>query len=267
MSFNISEIPYIKNFPNRNDSCLLNTGYDDFKVTKGWTFFRVQNYSTLHFVLCGKGTLEMNGKRHEIRSGQAFFIPPNEKMRYFPKEDEPWEYVWFSLMGEAGEDYGRFLGFNSDEPVKEIEHFAKISALLKKMLEGFLDNTGGYFTALSTFYNIMEICTSQKQLTGIQAIKKHIDDGFSAPEFNIDRLCRDVGVSHAHLLRQFKEAFGITLVKYVIKKRIALACELLKTTDLSVRSVAYSCGFADEAHFMKTFKKETGVSAGVYRKS
>ncbi|MBQ8793630.1 MAG: helix-turn-helix transcriptional regulator [Clostridia bacterium] len=74
-------------------------------------------------------------------------------------------------------------------------------------------------------------------------------------------------MSHAHLLRLFKKEYGITPIKYIINKRIELACELLKTTDLSVSSVAFSCGFSDEIHFMKTFKKLIGKSALNYKRS
>ena len=257
---------FFKHFPNRDDSCLLNIGYDDFSFVKPLDFFRVQKLYTLHFVLWGKGTLEIGSKTYNVKSGQMFFIPPNEKMRYFPDKDEPWQYVWFSLNGETAKNYGELLGFLNEKPLLECNQFHKIRVILKNMLESLDAEKGGYFTALSSLYSIMEICT-QKSATGIEAIKDHIDITFSTPEFNIERLCRDVGISHAQLLRQFKGAYGLPVVTYVVKKRIELACTLLKTTDLSVKSVAYSCGFSDEVHFMKTFKKEKGVSAGSYRKS
>ena len=57
----------------------------------------------------------------------------------------------------------------------------------------------------------------------------------------------------------------MTLINYVIKKRVMYACELLETTDLSVTAVALSCGFSDILHFMKIFKRETGTTALEYR--
>lgn len=257
---------FIKHFFNKDDSCLLNIGFDDFSFVKPWEYFRVQTFYALHFVVSGKGILEIGNKIYKVKKGQMFFIPPDEKMRYFPQKNEPWQYVWFSLKGETAKNYGELLGFSVENPIMECKHFPKIQMILKKLLESLDSEKGGYFTALSSLYNIMEICT-QKSATGIEAIKENIDLTFSTPEFSIERLCYDVGISHAQLLRQFKSAYGMTVIKYVVKKRIELACTLLKTTDLSVKSVAYSCGFYDEVHFMKTFKKEIGVSAGVFRKS
>ena len=170
------------------------------------------------------------------------------------------------MKSNIGKEYAKILGFSVENPVIECNKFSEITIAIKNMFDSLVEERGGYFTALSAFYNILEMCV-QKNVTGIKAIKNHIDQTFSTPDFSIDRLCHDMGISHAQLLRQFKKEYGITVIKYVIKKRIELACTFLKTTDLSVKSVAYSCGFMDEVHFMKTFKKETGISAGNFKKS
>lgn len=262
----ISETHFVRHFPVREDPCILTVGYDDFSAVKPLYAFRVQNIYTWHFILSGTGTLEIGGKTYPLSSGQMFFIPPGIKMRYYPNRNDPWEYVWFALNSEAAEQYGPLLDFSLNKPVTESRYFQKIKNSMSRMLRTLLGG-GGYFGALSCFYEIMDICTAYVPRTGIQKIREHIDETFTLPAFNIDQLCRDVNISHAHLLRLFKETYGITIKKYVIGKRIELACELLTGTDLSVKSVAFSCGFSDELHFMKTFKKETGRSALQYRKN
>jgi AraC-like DNA-binding protein len=42
---------------------------------------------------------------------------------------------------------------------------------------------------------------------------------------------------------------------------------LLTTTDLPLREIAQSCGFADVHHFSKAFKRIVGVSPGAYRQN
>ena len=263
----LDQYHFIKCFPPTEDSCVLTVGYDDFHVIKPLFTFRVQNHYTWHFVLSGGGTLEMGGKMYPIKGGQMFFIPPEEQMRYYPDPEAPWEYVWFSLKGEAAREYGRLLGFSLEEPVRPCGHFSKTELALKKLFTSLTENDGGYFSVLSSFYEIMEICTSHTSGTGIDNVKKLIDESFTLPTFNIDQLCGDVGISHAHLLRLFKKNYGTTIIKYLLKKRVGYACELLVNTDIPIRSVAYSCGFSDEIHFMKTFKKEMGMSALAYRKT
>lgn len=262
----INKDHFVRHFPSGKDPCILTVGYDDFRTVKPLFAFRVQNFYTWHFVLSGSGTLELGDKTFEISTGQIFFIPPGIKMRYYPKSDAPWEYVWFTLNPETARQYGKLLGLSEETPVTESRYIQKIRLCLKRMFESFEDG-GGYFSVLSCFYEIMEICTSYSPRTGIRRIREHIDETFALPSFNIGQLCCDVGISHPQLLRLFKSTYGMTVKKYVLKKRMELACELLLNTDLSIKSVAYSCGFSDEIHFMKTFKKELGTSALHYRKS
>lgn len=260
------EAQYVRHFPSGDDSFIRTVGYDNFAVVKPLKAYRMQSFFTLHFVLSGSGTLDIGGKIFYIKQGQMFFIPPGVKMRYYPDMNHPWEYVWFSLTGEKAARYGEMLGFSIAQPVKTVQYFAGIQNRLKRLFQSLTEENGSVFSALSAFYGIMELCNSDSVATGIHAVKKHIDESFALPGFSVEQLCYDAGLSHAHLLRLFRQTYGVTIIKYVIAKRISLACELLTATDLSVKSVALSCGFADEQHFMKLFKREMGISALQYRK-
>lgn len=238
-------------------------GYHDFSRCYNPEYSsRVQNFHTLHFVISGKGILKTGGETYNLSRGQMFFLPPNTEICYYPAANEPWEYVWFSLKGDMCEQYAKRLGF--DKPVKPCTNFSKIKYLLKNLFDA-LEQGGGYFGVLSTFYEIMEISTVVHSNAGVESVKRIIDEGFTRTDFSISSLCTDVGISHPHLIRLFKDKYNITLIKYLNQKRIEYACELLKSTDLSVKSVAFSSGFSDELHFMKTFKKHIGISALKYK--
>lgn len=265
MGIFMQEYSFFKAFASEEDPILLNVGYHDFSVVQGNRTFYVHKYYTWHFILSGKGTLEIYGKTFPLQSGQMFFIPPHTEMRYYPDEREPWEYVWFALTGAQAEKYGRILGTSEGNPLPPSVPFPKIVHTLRQMIDA-LKEGGGYFSALSAFYQLMEICTSSAPHTTEREIRQLIDQNFTSPSFSIEGLCAEIPISHTHLLRIFKTAYGITPKKYMLQKRMELACELLSATALSVKSVAHSCGFADELHFMKTFKKFFGISATDYRK-
>ena len=174
--------------------------------------------------------------------------------------------MWFTLKGDLAAHYGELLGFSLQNAVKKCPNFQSVRRILHDTFAALLRDECGYFGVLSVFYRIIEFCNANEQTKEIQGIKKMIDGSFTLPSFSIDQLCRDAGISHAQLLRRFKKAYGVTMIAYVVKRRIELACELLETTDLPVSSIAFSCGFADEIHFMKTFKRQTGLSSTAYRK-
>ena len=120
--------------------------------------------------------------------------------------------------------------------------------------------------ALSAFYEAVHLCSEENTSEGAKNAKRLIDENYSSPSFNIEGLCSALAVSHSHLCREFKKEYGTTALKYLISRRLLMARQLLETTKLSVKTVAFSSGFRDDIHFMKTFKNSMGVSPTEYRK-
>lgn len=259
----INGYQFFRNFPLTDDSKIQTVGYDDFRHVAPVTHARMQSFYTWHLVLRGSGYLELNGQSYNVRAGEMFFCSPGMQMRYFPTEDNPWAYVWFSLsdITACGMEF-----FGSPIAVRRIPSFEIVKERLETLISTLSKRNGGQYLALSVFYELIDLCAEEKPPAEMDTIRQMIDDNVMLVQFSIEQLCRDVGISHSHLLRLFKKTYGTTLVNYCFKKRIAHARELLVSTDLSVQSIAYSCGFSDPVHFMKSFKKETGVTALFYRK-
>lgn len=258
---------YVKHFPLKNDSAVTMVGYDNFKYVKPWKAFRAQDCCTLHFVQSGAGVLKIYDKTFNVKKGGIFFIPQNEKVCYYPDENTPWEYTWFCIKNQQGNEYGRLMGFSKETPVIYNERFFQIDAILNNLKENCNKNEDAYYQTLSAFFGIMEICTAKAKQNTIEIAKNYVDLTKFMPDFSVESVCANTGISHAHLLRLFKKKYNTTIVHYVITERIQRAKELLKTTDMPIQSVGYSCGFIDEIHFMKTFKNKVGVTAGEYRNS
>lgn len=264
----ITENSFSRFFHPNDDFGIIHFGYDDFSFVKAAKFFREQNFYTWHFILSGKGHLEIGGKAYDLSEGDSFFIPPDTQMRYFPDPNDPWEYVWFSFKGERATRYAEELLFSIDVPTRPCRNFGRTKQLLKRTIEDMRDENYGYYKIMSVFYEIMDLSAcEQRSRTPIESVRDCIDESYTMADFTIENLCRHVGFSHSQLLRLFKKKYGKTVQQYMIEKRISLACELLEKRDIPVRSVALSCGFSDEIHFMKTFKKHYGITATEYRKS
>ena len=255
----------VRTFSSNADTCLINVGYNDFEVVKPAFTYRVQNYTTWHIILSGSGTLDINGKKYSLHGGDSFFIPSDVLMRYYPDKEDPWEYVWFALKSDQCVHHGELMGFSAEKPIRHLESLGEIRRVLKELFERIESGGDSYFLAVSAFYRLLDICTFESPQTEIETIKRNIDQAYMLPDFSVEELCHNMGISHAHLLRLFKKKYGTTISRYVIKKRVERGAELLEGTALSVKSVAYSCGFSDEVHFMKTFKRIMGCTAGEYR--
>ncbi|WP_432049859.1 helix-turn-helix domain-containing protein [Verrucosispora sp. NA02020] len=78
-------------------------------------------------------------------------------------------------------------------------------------------------------------------------------------------LAAEAGLSRFHLLRLFRQQTGETPAQLHQRLRLDLARRLLRTTSLTVAAVAHRCGFADQSHFAKAFRRQVGASPTGYR--
>jgi AraC family transcriptional regulator, exoenzyme S synthesis regulatory protein ExsA len=65
--------------------------------------------------------------------------------------------------------------------------------------------------------------------------------------------------------RDFKKIFNDTPAKWVMKKRLNMATQLLENTPLSIGEITFECGFENQTHFSRIFKEKIGVSPSQFR--
>ena len=98
----------------------------------------------------------------------------------------------------------------------------------------------------------------------MERVMHSINANLSDPEFNIDTLAADVGISRAQLHRKMKEITGISSGKFLRNLRMEQAARLLRESKVNVSQVAFKVGYADQAHFSTAFKTHFGMSPSEY---
>lgn len=81
----------------------------------------------------------------------------------------------------------------------------------------------------------------------------------------VGQLARLAGMSQTSFMRRFRRLMGRSPIDYLIRLRIARACDLLQRDDLRVTDAAFQCGFNDSNYFSRQFRKVTGRSPSQYR--
>ena len=95
---------------------------------------------------------------------------------------------------------------------------------------------------------------------------KELLDADLGGEIPLRQLARECGLSVRHFTRAFRQSVGVPPHRYLLKRRVDQAQQLLKDPALSLLDVALACGFADQSHFTRVFSASVGVSPGVWRR-
>ncbi len=86
-----------------------------------------------------------------------------------------------------------------------------------------------------------------------------------AAEWSISQLAETLCLSCSHFQHLYSRFFGCSCRHDIILARIALAKFYLATTDMSIYQLSIFCGYETDLHFMRQFKKYTGVTPSEYR--
>jgi AraC-like DNA-binding protein len=97
----------------------------------------------------------------------------------------------------------------------------------------------------------------------LRRAKDLIDRHFAEP-LDVPALAREAYASRAHFVRSFKKAFGETPHRYLVRRRIERAKELLRNTPLSVTEVSLAVGFRSLGSFSAAFRQLVGEAPRVY---
>ena len=97
--------------------------------------------------------------------------------------------------------------------------------------------------------------------TAIDYIQAHLDE-----KLTLDAIAQQLNISQYHFCDLFKQSMKIAPYQYVMQQRIERAKQLLrKHREMAIVDIALRCGFANQTHFYKHFRKYTGMTPKTYQ--
>jgi AraC-like DNA-binding protein len=100
----------------------------------------------------------------------------------------------------------------------------------------------------------------------IRRVTAHIEADLAA-KVRIKDLAGLVEVSSSHFSRAFKMSFADTPHRYVMRRRLERAKTLMLATKTSLGRIAADCGFADQSHFNRHFRRLVGENPNAWRRA
>ena len=101
-------------------------------------------------------------------------------------------------------------------------------------------------------------------MIALRRVHDHIDLHHAEP-LTLSELAALVGLSKFHLVRAFRAAYGETPMRYLSRRRIAHAQDLLRHANLTVTEICMLVGFSSLGSFSSRFTELVGESPAAYR--
>lgn len=106
--------------------------------------------------------------------------------------------------------------------------------------------------------------TAKSECDHLERARSHIREHIS-DKLTLDSVSSAINISSSYLSRIFSAVAGQTFCECIRDARIALACKLLRASNLSVNEVSERCGFSTPNDLSPVFKKCIGQAPMAYR--
>lgn len=243
----------------------------------GFLCFRLHWHDRVEILRMRKGTLHItfDGNEAVLHSGDAAIFSPR--------------MIHSGIAGEGGAAYDIVMFdirnfYNSTEicqtllpalfdgrakirnVTSEPKIIAAIDALTARLGESSLAVTADVYRFLHLLMKHCLIEISSEVPTDIvRSIIAYLEEHYSE-EPDIEQVCAEFGYSEAHLCRKFKDATGLTPMRYLRIYRLEEAKKQLRNSEGSVSEIAARCGFSDANYFTRCFKHHFGAAPTSMRK-
>jgi AraC family transcriptional regulator len=116
---------------------------------------------------------------------------------------------------------------------------------------------------------IPSVTTSRKAVLAPWQVKKTIaliDERLCGRTW-VTELAANVNLSQSHFSRCFRTFFGRPPKRFILERRIEHSLDLMLSSDGRLCDIALACGFNDQAHFSRSFRKLMGLTPNAWRRA
>jgi len=211
-----------------------------------------------------------------LKAGDMFLLFPGEWHTYHPDSRTGWKSHWIGFKGRNMDDRVKAGFLTPEKPIYHIGYSAVIEALYRRAYEAALEEAaysqqemaGIVNHLIGKMYSLVrniELNKNQPQVTMVNKARMRIRESLES-ELTIQQIAEDLGVSYSNFRKLFKEYTGLSPATYQQELRLLRAKELLTTTELSIKEIAYRLNFESPDYFSAKFKSKMGCKPSDMKK-
>lgn len=246
--------------------------------------------AVLASVKSGSATVETSSGIATVKTGDIYFVAPNQKYRITETEDVTIQVVLLNLNNptsitqeyipqsvirgltsgncthfavcQYGDDYNDKITSAFDtiyEAETNKESFFQL-IVHGKMYEIY------YLLFSSSLVKIFDVETQGKKYRALRRVTEYVNDNY-CDNISLDAIATETNLSRYYISHLFKELLNTTFVNYLNELRLNRAATLLTTTDIPVIEIAGLSGFNNISNFNRSFKMYFDTTPSKYRKA
>ena len=262
---------------------MLFTNYDCPQTSDKEKFYVECSY--IAYVISGRRIFHKNSKSWELKEGTCVFVKKGAHISEKPPQEGWCVMVFFipdnflkqlvnenrnslSLINLAAQDEDMVLPLDVNELGRAfffsmLPYFSQtppppenlLELKFKELVLSLLSNKKNkhFLSYLSNLYNDTN-----------PSLAEVMQNNF-AFNLTLEEYAKLACKSVPTFKREFKKTFNDTPAKWVLRKKLKFATELLENTSLTVGEICFECGFENQTHFSRVFKEKMSVSPLQFR--
>jgi AraC-like DNA-binding protein len=241
-----------------------------------WRKGRVLREYQIVYISAGRGLLEVGRTRWRVTPGSAFILYPGLWHRYRPDPRTGWSEHWVGCDGPVIRGLVRNGFFSPRKPLLRVRDEDLLLGAFSSVVDAIQAGRPALqqVAAGATLYVLSLLYSAQQpEQASREAVARAIHEAMrrmgdpAQDSVPLPALARSLGVSYTWFRRMFTQHTGLSPHQYRLQLRVGRARTLLSESALTVKEVAFRCGFESEQYFCRLFRHKTGVSPGKWRRS
>ena len=213
-----------------------------------------------------------------LREGDFFLLFPGEWHSYHPTGPRGWKKYWIGFKGRNMDDRVKANFLSPTKPIYHVGYSADIISLYREAYDTALEEAAYSQQKMAGIVNhLIGMMYSLERNIELQSLNQaHVDMINRArlriresleSSLTIQQVAQEMGVSYSNFRKLFKEHTGLSPAIYQQELKLQRAKELLTTTDMSIKEIAYHLNFNSPDYFSAKFKIKMGRKPSELRNS
>ena len=222
------------------------------------------DFFELEYIVSGSGIYTVDGTEYTIKSGDLFFLTPNNFHDVDIKNAEFYNVMFSQNICDSGTLQN--LVVNSPVIINIASSFFEI--LLEELCTN-TDKNDYSITLLNTIIKKIELeslkSPSRSSISSINKAELFILTNFRN-ELKLNDVANEIAMAPTYFSKLFKLEKGINFKTYLNNLRFEYAKKLLEHSEMTIMQICNESGFNDYPNFIRRFIQHTGYSPSEYRK-